>query len=111
MSGDVACTLCAAGSVVLLAWMDAALIVPRDKRLLRMGLVSAVPVGLLAGGNLLLKPFNLAQPAGRADGRHWHSMPCGRADWDSSEGADLPHGGALSGRTGCHPNHRTGRSG
>ena len=60
MSGDVACTLCAAGSIALLAWMDAALIAPRDKRLLRMGLVSAVPVGLLAGGNLLLKPFNLA---------------------------------------------------
>lgn len=67
MSGDVACTFCAAGSVVMLAWMDAALIVPRDKRLLRMGLVSAVPVGLLAGGNLLLKPFDLA----------WRNLPGG----------------------------------
>lgn len=67
MSGDVACTLCAAGSVVLLVWMDAALIVPRDKRLLRMGLVSAVPVGLLAGGKLLLKPFDLA----------WRNLPGG----------------------------------
>lgn len=67
MSGDVACTLCAAGSVVLLAWMDAALIAPRDKVLLRMGLVSAVLVGLLAGGNLLLKPFDLA----------WRNLPGG----------------------------------
>lgn len=67
MSGDVACTLCAAGSVVMLAWMDAALVAPRGKTLLRMGLVLVVPVGLLAGGNLLLKPFDLA----------WRNLPGG----------------------------------
>ncbi|RHR09051.1 hypothetical protein DWX58_09075 [Pseudoflavonifractor sp. AF19-9AC] len=67
MSVDVTCALCAAGSVILLAWMDAALIAPRDKRLLCLGLVSAVPVGLLAGGNLLLKPFDLA----------WRNLPGG----------------------------------
>lgn len=67
MSGDITCILCAAGSVVLLAWMDAALITPRDKTLLRMGLMSAVPVGLLAGGNLLMKPFDLA----------WRNLPGG----------------------------------
>ena len=67
MSGDVTCILCAAGSVVLLAWMDSALIVSRDKTLLRMGLMSAVPVGLLAGGNLLMKPFDLA----------WRNLPAG----------------------------------
>lgn len=67
MSGNVTCTICAAGSVVLLAWMDAALIAPRDKPLLCMGLVSAVPVGLLAGGNSLLKPFDLA----------WRNLPGG----------------------------------
>lgn len=67
MSGDVTCILCAAGSVVLLAWMDSALIVSRDKTLLRMGLMSAVPVGLLAGGNLLMKPFDLA----------WRNLPGG----------------------------------
>lgn len=67
MSVDVICALCAAGSVILLAWMDAALIAPRDKRLLCMGLVSAVPAGLLAGGELLLKPFDLA----------WRNLPGG----------------------------------
>ena len=67
MSGHVTCILCAAGSVVLLAWIDYALIVPRDKILLCMGLVAAVPLGLLAGGNLLLKPFDLA----------WRNLPGG----------------------------------